>query len=169
MNKLEEIYNRYIKIMLYSANKILGDSSLAEDAVQAAFEKIIRHPDKVLSIPIDDLKPYLIVVSENAARRLYHDRNKIPETPLDDIELFEPRQPGQEDISIDKLTLATIFQLSAFTPQFRDIIVLRYYYDLSIREISKTLGISEVNVRVRLTRAKLLMRQLIEKGDDSCD
>ena len=163
MDKLEEAYRRYAKIMIYSAYKILGDMNLAEDAVQTSFEKIIKHPGKVQSIPMEELKPYLIVVSENTARRLYHDRNKIPETPLDNVQLFEP---GQEDISIEKLTLARVFNLPKFSPQFRDVIILKYYYDMSTKEISRALGISPSNARARLSRARNLLRQLMQ-GDDS--
>lgn len=159
MNTFETIFSRYEKVMLYSANKILGNISLSEDAVQDAFTSMVKHPERVLSIPIDDLKPYLIIVSENAARKLYNKRHKFNETPLEDADLFEA---GQEDTSIEKISLSNIFNMPRMTPEYRDIIVLKYYYDLDTKAIARALNISESNVRVRLTRARNLLRNIFE-------
>ena len=161
MNKLEEIYLRYSKVMLYSANKILGDLSLAEDAVQNVFESIAKHPNRVFSISIEDLKPYLIVVSENAARKIYQRQHKFQETPLEEESLFGT---CNEDATIEKLSLANILNMPQMTSQFRDVIILRYYYDMDTRSIAKALGIGESNVRVRLTRARNLIRNLLNGG-----
>jgi RNA polymerase sigma-70 factor (ECF subfamily) len=161
MSTLETIFNRYEKVMLYSANKILGNLSLSEDAVQDAFISLVKHPDKILSIPIDDLKPYLIIVSENAARKLYYKQHKFNETPLDDADLFAS---DQEDTSIEKISLLNIFNMPQMNPEYRDIIVLRYYYDLDTKAIARALNISESNVRVRLTRARNLLRSIFEDG-----
>ncbi len=40
-DKLERLFNKYYRLMYYVANKILQDNYLAEDAVQAAFLKLI--------------------------------------------------------------------------------------------------------------------------------
>lgn len=159
MSNITEVFNRYHKMMLYVANRILGNMSLAEDAVQNAFVKIIRHPEQVQAIPIDDLKPYLIVVSENSARSLYRQRNKFDETPLENVELYDS---NQESNILDKVQAINIFNMPQLSPQYRDVIILKYYYDLDTKTIAKTLDISESNVRVRLTRARELIRNVLD-------
>ncbi|WP_226000487.1 RNA polymerase sigma factor [Paenibacillus sp. BJ-4] len=48
----------------------------------------------------------------------------------------------------------------------RLVIILRYFYDLNIKEISKTLGITESLVKTRLYRArKSLLRMLSNSGE----
>jgi RNA polymerase sigma-70 factor, ECF subfamily len=159
-SSLAEIYARYSKVMLYVANRILGNQSLAEDAVQNAFVKILKHPEHVLSIPIDELKPYLIVVSENSARTVYRNLKKMDETPLENVDLIGESSP--EDTILPKLDM--IFNMPQFNSQYRDIIILKYYYDMDDRTIAQTLDISEINVRVRLSRAKNQMRKILDCG-----
>jgi RNA polymerase sigma-70 factor (ECF subfamily) len=162
-SSLSEIYTRYYKVMLYVSNRILGDQSLAEDAVQNVFLKILKHPENIMRIPIDELKPYLIVVSENAARTIYSKSKKFDETPLCDTDLFDLR--SSEDTVLDKLNVTTIFNMPQFSPQYRDIIILKYYYDMNDREIAEALNITPVNVRVRLSRAKTQMRKILDCED----
>lgn len=159
-SSLAEVYVRYHKVMLYVANRILGNQAQAEDAVQNAFLKIVKHPEHVLNIPIDELKPYLIVVSENAARTIYRKLKQIDETPLEDVELIN--EDSTEDITLAKLNIINIFNMPQFNNQYRDIIILKYYYDLDDRTIARTLDISEINVRVRLSRAKSQMRKILD-------
>jgi RNA polymerase sigma-70 factor (ECF subfamily) len=162
MEKLEEVFLRYGKVMLYSANKMLGDMSLAEDAVQNVFLTIAKHPDRVLSIPIDDLKPYLIVVCENAARKIYKAHHKFQEIPLEEAELFDSDKSDKEDLTLERISLTNILNMPQMTSQFRDVIILKYYYDMDTRSIAKALNISGSNVRARLTRARNLIFELLK-------
>ena len=161
-SSLAEIYTRYHRVMLYVANRILGNQSQAEDAVQNAFLKIVKHPEHVMTIPIDELKPYLIVISENAARNIYKKSKQIDETPLENLELIGENSP--EDAILSKLDMINIFNMPQFNIQYRDIIILKYYYDLDDKTIAHTLDISEINVRVRLSRAKSQMRKILDFG-----
>ena len=159
-SSLAEVYTRYHKVMLYVANRILGDQAQAEDAVQNAFLKIVKHPEHVLNIPIDELKPYLIVVSENAARTIYHKLKQIDETPLENVELIN--EDSTEDITLAKLNIINIFNMPQMSAQYRDVVILRYYYDLDTKMISRVLDITEGNVRARLLRAKNQLRKLLD-------
>jgi len=38
--------------------------------------------------------------------------------------------------------------------------------DLSYREIANILGISEANVKVKVHRARILLKELLQTGDD---
>lgn len=161
-SNISDIFQRYHKVMLYVAARILGNQTLAEDAVQNAFLKIVKHPQHVLSIPIDELKPYLIVVSENSARTLYRKINKIEETSLDEVDLVSDSSP--ENLVISRMNLTSIFNMPQLNSQYRDVIILKYYYDFSNKEIAIALDISEVNVRVRLSRAKSLIKRALSCG-----
>jgi len=162
-SSLTEIYTRYHKVMLYVANRILGNQTQAEDAVQNAFLKIIKHPEHVLNISIDELKPYLIVVSENTARTIYRKLKQIDETPLENLELVD--ENNIEDATLAKLDIINIFNMPQMSAQYRDVIILKYYYDMDTKMISQILDITEGNVRARLLRAKNQLRKLLDCED----
>ena len=51
-SKFEIIYTAYKKLMLYQANKILGDINDTEDVVHESFLKIIKIIDKIEECPV---------------------------------------------------------------------------------------------------------------------
>jgi RNA polymerase sigma-70 factor, ECF subfamily len=54
--------------------------------------------------------------------------------------------------------------LSAIPRPYRVVVVLREIEGLSTREVAKVMGISEANVKTRLHRARLLLRELLESS-----
>ena len=54
--------------------------------------------------------------------------------------------------------------LSAIPRPYRVVVVLREIEGLSTREVAEVMGISEANVKTRLHRARLLLRELLESS-----
>jgi RNA polymerase sigma-70 factor (ECF subfamily) len=52
--------------------------------------------------------------------------------------------------------------LKALPPSYRMIVVLREMEGLSTREVASVAGISEANVKTRLHRARVMLRQALE-------
>ena len=48
----------------------------------------------------------------------------------------------------------------------KDIMILKYYYGLSYSEISKIIGLSSKTVAMKVYRAKLKIREVMENEDD---
>lgn len=159
-SSFSEIYIKYHKIMLYVAYKVSGNQEQAEDAVQNAFIKMLKDPERILRIPTDELRPYLIVVSENAARSILRQQKYIDDRPLEETNFPEEQNP--EDIALSRINGSNLFTMPELPPQFRDVIILKYYYDMDTRTIAQTLDISESNVRARLLRARNLLRKMLE-------
>lgn len=162
---IEDIYIKYHKTMLYSAYRILGDYDHAEDAVQDAFVRIIKYADKVTRVSGNDLKALVIVISKNCARRLYEKHQKqIVSGYLDDINSNLIAQNNTEDAALSTLTLSPMYNLiCALGDSYRDVVLLKYYYDLLDRDIARLLNLSEINVRVRLSRARNTLKTMYEK------
>jgi RNA polymerase sigma factor (sigma-70 family) len=137
---------------------ICGDEGLAEDAAQAAWwiawRKLpaLRDPDR--------LKPWLVAVAANEARKLIkrEHRHGIVELKVaaDPAPGFDPAR------EIDHVDLANA--LGHLKPEDRALVAMRYAADLDSSELAPVLGMSPSGVRTRLSR--LLDRLRKELGDD---
>jgi RNA polymerase sigma factor (sigma-70 family) len=137
---------------------ISGDEGLAEDAAQAAWwiawRKLpsLRDPDR--------LKPWLVAVAANEARKLIKREHRHGLVELK----IEPDPPPGSDPAreIDLVDLANA--LGRLRPEDRALVALRYAADLDSSELAPVLGMSASGVRTRLSR--LLDRLRKELGDD---
>ena len=137
---------------------ICGDEGMAEDAAQAAWwiawRKLpsLRDPDR--------LKPWLVAVAANEARKAIKRERRHPVVELKIESNASPEaDPGG---AIDHVDLA--HALSRLKPEDRALVALRYAADLDSTELGPVLGISPSGVRTRLSR--LLDRLRKELGDD---
>ena len=85
---------------------------------------------------------------------------------LDDVALAQlqeetdPQPEGTPDIYAQVLRL----------PQhMREVVLLFYYEDLSIRDIAQALQITEVSVKKRLSRARQKLKMELEDASDSIE
>ncbi len=71
---------------------------------------------------------------------------------------------GPEDQLIKTQNLETLLiQIKQLKPHYREVIRLRYFQELSLKEISEELEISLSNVKVKLLRAKKLLLDIITR------
>ena len=156
---IEEIYLRYKNLMLNRAYEILRDKALAEDAVHDAFMRIIRNTDKLGSADSPRTKGYVVIVTENVANTIYTKSHKQNVVELDDAE------PAKENVAAQvegKLTAQLIAQKIASMPdKYREVMLLKYLHNMSDKEISSSLGISQSAARKRIERARFLLKKLL--------
>ncbi len=159
-SKFEKLYYINKNAMLNHAFSILKDSSLAEDAVHNAFLRILKNIDKI--IDPDDMKSrgYCIVVVENVAKTMYNKEHKIKLIEFEDKEAdISIEQIAEDDLFIEKLT-SIIGELPEI---YCHVIILKFFNELSDKEISSTLNVPISTVRKRLLRGKkLLKKKLVE-------
>jgi RNA polymerase sigma factor (sigma-70 family) len=137
---------------------ICGDDALAEDAAQAAWwiawRKLpsLRDPDR--------LKPWLVAVAANEARKLLSREHRHG---VVELRVLQDPSTGAEPLgAIDHVDLANA--LGHLKPEDRALVALRYAADLDSSELAPVLGLSPSGVRTRLSR--LLDRLRKELGDD---
>ena len=134
------------------------DRNAAEDLVQEAFIRLhrsahrIEDPNKAVS--------YLRSIVMNLTR----DHNRRGLMSLRHQEAVPaPGEPDQPDdlLSLDSDRAAVIEAVRALSARQRDCILLRYYAELSEREIAETLGISPNSVKTHCRRGLETLRQVI--------
>jgi RNA polymerase sigma-70 factor (ECF subfamily) len=158
-SKLERIYLEYRGIMFHAANSILHNEQDAEDAVHQAFIKVAENIQKIENPVCSKTKGYVVTIVENKAIDQYRRRSKHPTVDLDEELQGIPAVYNGENI----LT-ACILKLPA---RYREMILLRYHYGYSVKEIAAILEISFSAASKLNQRAKKKLEDLYKKEEQS--
>lgn len=137
------------------ARLFTDDRTAAEDLVQEAFIRLhrsahrIRDPEKSAA--------YLRSIVMNLTRD--HNRRGLMSLRHQDS-LDPPRTPDTPDdlVTSDDRRRVLIEAIRALAPRQRDCLLLRFYADLSEREIAETLGISGNSVKTHCRRGLANLR-----------
>ena len=131
----------------------------AEDIFQEVFMKLVMNQKPFASE--EHRKAWLIRVTINCANSHFVAPWRKNVDTLEDAILD---QIADEDTvaPIDVDTPDVYSKVLALPENMREVILLFYYEELSIREISEILGTSEVNVKKRLSRARQKLKLELE-------
>jgi RNA polymerase sigma-70 factor (ECF subfamily) len=126
-----------------------NDAELASDAAAEAFAQALGRGTAIRDIRSWVWRAAFRLAAGDLKNRSRYARVPIPEGVTHDFHLD------------DELVAA----LQGLTPQQRLVIVLHYYVDCPVREISRRTGMNPLAVRSHLSRGRQRMRLLL--GDDS--
>ena len=149
------LYERYHSRMEETALRILKEQLDTEDAVQNAFLQIIKHFEKIYTIPCEELPFWIISIVKNGALMILRKRRKT--IPLEDWNDF--------DKSVDGITeYIDLVELFRRLPEtYRAVLEMKLLIGYSDKEIAKYLNISETAVSSRASRGRALLRKVVEK------
>lgn len=134
----------------------LNDYHLAEDATQNTFLKVYRNLDKFRRE--SDIKTWITRIAINECKNhmrmhwFQHERSEI----ASDI----PGQSCFDSIETKESVTAAIRTLPL---KYREVILLYYYQERTVKEISGILQIKEPNVLQRLKRGREKLRSELKK------
>ncbi|MEZ4772755.1 MAG: RNA polymerase sigma factor [Bacteroidia bacterium] len=147
----DELYRRYADRMLhYFWRMLYHDKEKAQDFLQDLFVKIVEkphlfHPDKRFST-------WIYSVASNMVKNEYRSREvrKIMSTmdDLSGINITEP--PDEHSLDQQKFVVQLEEELENLSENHREVFVLRYQEELSIKEISEVMGCSEGTIKSRI-------------------
>ncbi|SHJ07315.1 RNA polymerase sigma factor [Algibacter luteus] len=113
-------------------------------------------------------KTWLITISKNIHIDLLRkEKNSITQViSKDDRNMFQvlDESPSPEDKLITEQHLAKLLRdIKKLKPHYQEVINLRYFQELSYKEISEELDEPINNVKVKLLRAKKLLAEIIQE------
>ena len=155
---IEQIYRVYLRKMRQAAFNVLHDEKLAEDAVHESFVKLIKAPEKLREVAKERWASWLVVLAANTAKDMLRKEVKAG-MPVD--EDFWKQQPAPGRVEARSLLLNEIKCLSE---KYRQTLVFYYVFGYNISEIADLLKISPDNVRQRLSRARKMLRDSLDKS-----
>ena len=126
-----------------------------------AFDKIVTFNEKYI------FKTWLITISKNIHIDSLRKKNisiKADTTEDQEKEIYQiiDESPTPEDTIITEQNLAKLLRdIKQIKPKYQEVIQLRYFQELSYREISEQINEPINNVKVKLLRAKKLLAEVI--------
>jgi RNA polymerase sigma-70 factor (ECF subfamily) len=157
------LVDQYAAALYRVAYSVLRSPSDAEDAVQEAFLRVLRHRHSLAEVR--DHRVWLIRIVWNVTLDRKRRAKTRPET--DDVaelaRVLPAKGLSQEELAAaaehHARVLACVERLPA---KERDVLLLSAFEELTSVEIASVLGITESSVRSRLFRARNLMAELLD-------
>ncbi len=162
--RVEEIYNRYKKLIKYLAYTKLQDDALAEDVLQEVMLRVINHINKLQNRDMEEIKAFVYLVTRSVMVDLLRKEQIRAAGNIDDLThtLYAP------DRVLEKLEAEPLVTAIARLPDiYRDVLELTAYYGMTPKECAGILHISYAAARKRLARARELLRPILMKGEES--
>lgn len=170
-----ELLRPYERAIYVAAVSILNNQADAEEVAQEAVLKAFQNLSSFRGE--SKFSTWIIQITINEARmKLRKDRRHLYESVDEQQESDEGdyfpkdyadwRPVPSEALERKELRQALQKGIASLAPKYREVFVLRDVQNISICETAKMLGISEANVKTRLLRARLQMRDVLAPGFD---
>lgn len=160
----DEFVSRGSARLLRSAYLLTGDRGYAEDLLQVALVRTARHWEQARGAPAAYAHRVLINLVHDRHRRL---ARRVVERPLDDHEAAGRPVAGHADPVIDHDAIIRAVKL--LPARQREVVVLRFFADLSVSETAEAIGASPGSVKTHTSRALARLRELLADGPETLD
>mgnify|MGYP000097262514 CR=1 FL=1 len=158
----DELVTRYRDYVYNIVQGIVGRSEEARDITQDVFLQVHRSLHTFRRGA--RFATWLYRIAVNRAVDAARSRHRWSWLSLDDSRRAAEDSEGAPDAGIEQVDERGMVQriMMEIPPRHRDVLVLRYYQDLTIEEIAAVLGCSEQAAKVRLHRARQQFRAKYE-------
>ncbi len=156
-SRLESAYDAYADMLYRLALSHLNSREDAEDAVQDVFARYVTHAPAFADSEHE--RAWLIRVTVNRCHDLARRRAVRTHEDLDD----------QHDIPADSGSSGSgvIESLGSVPEKYRTCIVLHHLEGFSVEETAAILKVSVSAVKMRLSRGREMLKNLLEKEDQN--
>lgn len=152
--KQKEIYEAYYpKVLRYLVSKV-NDRYLAEDLCSDIFLKVYEKYDS-FDPQKASLSTWIYTIARNKMTDYFRGRRIFEEVPEDIVSELSPLEDICKEETLGELADA----LEKLDERERDIIILRYYSEYTLKKIAQVMGISYAYVKILHNKALDKMRK----------
>ena len=161
LHLLDIHWNELYGFMIKRTENENDAEDLCLQAFSKAFDKIETYNDKfTFSTWLTSIAKNLHVDLIRKEKTLLYESTDVDEVGREVIdETLGPEDQLIRSQNLDKL----LQQIRSLKPIYRDVIQLRFFQELSHKEMATQLGLSLSNVKVRLLRAKKVLSEIINE------
>lgn len=161
-DSLDAAFERFVAeaapMLLRSAYVLTGDHADADDLLQTALLRTLRHWSSIGSSPVGYAFRVMVKLSHDRrraqqrrpSRAPVHDALAVP--AVDELELVVERD-------------AIVAAVSRLSRGQREVLACRFVLDLDVAQTARTLGLADGTVKSHTARALARMRELLD-GDE---
>lgn len=169
----QQIVLRFYPRIYTFSRRLLGNDADAQDVTQQTFLALIEHLDQYRGEGA--LLSWLLRIAANEAHRIWRQRKRLVEqagaSEDDDSfknmprpEFIAPWRDDPQQLALRNETRLLLEQaLSELPEKYRVVFVLRDIEGLSTEQTAEILNLSIANVKVRLLRARLMLREKLTR------
>jgi len=161
--KLVAIFKKYHKLMHHVSLKILKDSHLAEDAVSETFIKLNRYIDKIGDAECKKTKYYVVTTTRNVSIDMWKKvKGKAEDIGNEQMMDMYDKDPSALDTMVSREAhMKVIAAIMSTNKSLKNVALLHFVHELSHHDIAKILNISYDSSKMRLSRAKKMIRDFL--------
>ena len=155
---LAELYDKYREEILLYVYSLCHSMEAAEDITQEVFVKAI------LSLPNqhENFRAWLYMVARNLTYN-YSRKDKNKAKAVEELKHGSPYEPDiSEKVVLDERYRELYEAISKLNETYREILILQYFSNMSLKEVAKVLGLTHENARVLAHRARKRLREILE-------
>lgn len=162
----EQVYKEYYNLVYDMLLNLIKDHVATEDIIQESFLKALKkHPRYLDSKKI---QAWLKTLTKNTAynylrkHKKHRDELSTSDVYLETSMVTNQQVPSVEQ-EIERILLweQIAIAINQLKLEYRDIIILKYVHELTYKEISKYLNMTEGAVRQKLARARKAAKKIL--------
>jgi RNA polymerase sigma-70 factor (ECF subfamily) len=160
LDAFESLMRQYERMVLVTAIRLLGNLEDAKDASQEVFLRLYRNLEKVESE--NNYSAWLYRVTVNVCYDM--GRKRKVSVPMEDVaEPADSAENPQESVTGAERQRVLRMSLRALSEKERAAVVLRDLEGLATDEVARILGSSEATVRSQISKARIKMKDFVER------
>lgn len=172
---MESLYKSHRAMVYRLARKYAPSPSDIDDVVGETFLALIKKIQFLRTIPDHEVLAYIAGTTKRVAADYIRKKTRIMKREVtdDNIETAAQTDPDQV-VDASLIRAATISELkesiSRLNPGDQDVLTMKYFMEMSDKEIAAHMGLTVDSVRPKLARAKKRLYAIlktIEDGEDS--
>jgi RNA polymerase sigma-70 factor (ECF subfamily) len=171
----EQLVVAYERRVYTLARRIVGQEQDAEDVTQQTFLSVLEHLDGFRGEA--SFYTWVMRIATHAALKVVRKRKGLPTVSLEEMTeaqegnegiphpefIADWRQSPEELVRNNEVRRLLDDALAELDENHRVVFLLRDVEGMSVRETAESLGLSEANVKVRLLRARLQLRERLTR------
>jgi RNA polymerase sigma-70 factor (ECF subfamily) len=138
--------------------KILADRQRAKDVVQETFLKIRQFSRQIKEG--ESFKSWIFRIARNEALMEIRKHRRDGQLPVDSV--WQGETPHDQYVNLERSAIVNGL-LDSLKHEYREVLILRAYEDLSYSEIAAITGDSESSVKSRIFKARKAMSEKMKE------